>query len=129
MYISEKGGGMAQVAFSVRMDSDLKKKFEDLCESLGMNMTTAFNIFARTVVREQGIPFEISAVKSKTNSISYAPTVAAMNMAADKQAVYSAKPRVMEDSAESLAALFEQADKLRLSTRGKSWTREELHER
>ncbi len=43
---------MSQVAFSVRMDSELKEKFEKLCDDLGMNMTTAFNIFVRTVVRE-----------------------------------------------------------------------------
>lgn len=60
-FINNEGGRMSQVAFSVRMDSELKEKFEKLCEDLGMNMTTAFNIFARTVVREQRIPFEVSA--------------------------------------------------------------------
>ena len=51
---------MAQATFSVRMDETLKKQFDSLCAEFGMNATTAFNIFARTVVRERRIPFEIS---------------------------------------------------------------------
>ena len=51
---------MAQATFSVRMDETLKKQFDSLCADFGMNATTAFNIFARTVVRERRIPFEIS---------------------------------------------------------------------
>ena len=39
----------------------LKKKFDKLCTEFGMNATTAFNIFARAVVRERKIPFEIKA--------------------------------------------------------------------
>lgn len=62
---------MSQATFSIRMDTDLKKQFDDMCEEMGMNATTAFNIFARTVVREQRIPFEINAntetKKSKKN--------------------------------------------------------------
>ncbi|MFA6776253.1 MAG: type II toxin-antitoxin system RelB/DinJ family antitoxin [Bacteroidales bacterium] len=52
---------MAQATFSVRMDDDLKKSFDSLCNEFGMNATTAFNIFARTVVRERRIPFDIQA--------------------------------------------------------------------
>ena len=50
---------MSQSTFSVRMEENLKTKFEDLCDSFGMNMNTAFNVFARAVVRERRIPFEI----------------------------------------------------------------------
>lgn len=57
---------MAQATFSVRMDQDLKKEFEGLCSSFGMNMTTAINIFAKAVVRERKIPFEISEKKDIT---------------------------------------------------------------
>lgn len=55
---------MPQVAFSVRMDSDLKQEFDSLCEEFGMSMATAINIFARTVVREGRIPFEVSSHKT-----------------------------------------------------------------
>ena len=52
---------MAQATFSVRMDEQLKKQFDKLCQEFGMNTSTAINVFARTVVRERRIPFEISS--------------------------------------------------------------------
>ncbi|MDR0446918.1 MAG: type II toxin-antitoxin system RelB/DinJ family antitoxin [Oscillospiraceae bacterium] len=51
---------MAQVLVNIRMDEDLKKSMESTCRVLGMNMTTAFTIFAKKVSREQRIPFEVS---------------------------------------------------------------------
>ena len=55
---------MAQATFSIRMDENLKNQFDNLCKEFGMNASTAFNIFARAVVRERKIPFEISAQSS-----------------------------------------------------------------
>lgn len=52
---------MAQTTFSIRMDEGLKEQFDNLCKEFGMNASTAFNIFARAVVRERKIPFEITA--------------------------------------------------------------------
>ena len=52
---------MAQATFSIRMDEKLKKQFDELCENFGMSATTAFNVFAKAVVRERKIPFEITA--------------------------------------------------------------------
>ena len=50
---------MAQTVICIRMDEDLKREFEDVCSQLGLSMSAAFNIFARTIVREKRIPFEI----------------------------------------------------------------------
>lgn len=52
---------MAQATFSVRMDDSLKKDFDSLCADFGMSMSTAITVFAKAVVRERKIPFEISA--------------------------------------------------------------------
>ncbi len=53
---------MAQtVNVNFRMDADLKAKMEKVCSDMGMSMTTAFTIFAKTVTRENRIPFEVSA--------------------------------------------------------------------
>jgi len=60
---------MAQAAFSVRMDENLKKQFEGLCSDFGMNVTTAFTIFAKAVVRERKIPFEISQLPKRPKSL------------------------------------------------------------
>lgn len=52
---------MAQATFSVRMDEGLKRQFDGLCQEFGMNATTAINVFARAVVRQRKIPFEIAS--------------------------------------------------------------------
>ena len=52
---------MAQATFSVRMDETLKKQFDALCSDFGMTASTAINVFARAVVRERRIPFEITS--------------------------------------------------------------------
>ena len=44
---------------SIRMDSELKTQADALFAELGMNLSTAFNIFVRQSLREGGIPFEI----------------------------------------------------------------------
>ena len=50
---------MSVITFSVRMEQSLKSQFDTLCSDFGMNASTAFNVFARAVVRERKIPFEI----------------------------------------------------------------------
>ena len=52
---------MAQTNINIRMDEDLKRQFDAFCSDIGMNMTTALCVFAKTAVRERRIPFEISA--------------------------------------------------------------------
>ncbi|MCL2875682.1 MAG: type II toxin-antitoxin system RelB/DinJ family antitoxin [Betaproteobacteria bacterium] len=51
---------MAQTTFSVRMDSEIKKQFDDFCAKVGMNTTVAFNMFARAVLREKRLPFDVT---------------------------------------------------------------------
>lgn len=51
---------MAQTNINIRMDENLKQQFDRLCNELGLNMTTAFNIFAKAMVRQQKIPFEVA---------------------------------------------------------------------
>ena len=45
--------------FSLRLDNDLKKQSEVLFSELGMNLTTAINVFLRQPIREGGFPFKI----------------------------------------------------------------------
>ena len=47
------------VNVNIRMDESLKKQAEQLFSELGMNMTTAINIFVRQSVNRGGIPFDI----------------------------------------------------------------------
>ncbi len=54
----------------MRMDTELKKEAERVFSELGMNMTTAFNIFVRQSVRQGKIPFEISLNVPNAETIS-----------------------------------------------------------
>ena len=51
---------MSQSLISIRMDDQLKREFDAVCNELGMSMTTAFTIFAKKMSREKRIPFEVS---------------------------------------------------------------------
>lgn len=51
---------MAQTLINVRMDEELKRNFDNVCNELGMTMSTAIMIFAKKVTREKRIPFDVS---------------------------------------------------------------------
>ena len=51
---------MATVNMSIRMDTELKKQADAMLSEMGLNMTTAMNMFLRQVVRQGRIPFEIA---------------------------------------------------------------------
>lgn len=57
---------MSTTAISIRLDSDIKKQFDDLCKEFGLSTNAAFNLFARAVVRERSIPFPISLKGSES---------------------------------------------------------------
>ena len=60
---------MASTNFSVRMDSDVKKQCEILYGELGMNRTTAINVFLRQSLRVGGFPFEVRLDQPNTETI------------------------------------------------------------
>lgn len=51
---------MAQTLVNFRIDESTKKQLEQICSELGITMSTAFNIFAKKVIREKRIPFDVS---------------------------------------------------------------------
>ena len=50
---------MATTNLNIRTDKDIKDQAEAIFNELGLNMTTAVNMFLRTAIREHGIPFEL----------------------------------------------------------------------
>lgn len=44
---------------NIRIDKDVKEQSDKIFSELGLNMTTAINIFLKTTIRENGIPFEL----------------------------------------------------------------------
>ena len=69
---------MAQTNVNIRIDDNLKREFDRLCRDLGLTMTTAFTVFAKTAVRRQGIPFEITKETPNAETIEAIAEVQAM---------------------------------------------------
>jgi hypothetical protein len=73
------------VRVTIRVDKKLKEQAENLFDRLGMNMSTAFNVFLRKAVSEDAIPFPVSAKGSgfgqglSTGDITNAFTAAVRN--------------------------------------------------
>lgn len=85
---------MATVNMSIRMDTELKKQAEAMLSDMGLNMTTAMNMFLRQVVRQGRIPFEIAT------DIPNAETLAAINDVNNNQNVskaYDSMEELMRD--------------------------------
>lgn len=72
---------MAQSNVNIRMDEELKRQFDYVCEELGMNMSTAITIFAKKMIRENAIPFEVS----------FDPFYSSANMAAIRESIEQIK--------------------------------------
>ncbi|MBQ7902056.1 MAG: type II toxin-antitoxin system RelB/DinJ family antitoxin [Clostridia bacterium] len=60
---------MANTSMNIRMDAEVKKQAEALFSEIGMNMTTAINIFLKQSIRENGIPFEIKISRPNNETI------------------------------------------------------------
>lgn len=50
---------MATTNLNIRTDKEIKEAAEEIYASLGINMTTAINMFLRASIRESGIPFDL----------------------------------------------------------------------
>lgn len=84
--------------FSVRMDSDIKKQCETLYGELGINLTTAINVFLRQSLRVGGFPFDVRIEPNKE-------TIAAMLEA--ERIAHDSSVKRYSDVEEALRALKE----------------------
>ena len=53
-----------QATFSIRLDEETKRAMDELCDSLGLSMSAAFNIFAKAFVRDGGFPFDVKCASA-----------------------------------------------------------------
>ena len=60
---------MAQGSLTIKLDNETKKEFNEFCEEIGINMTTAINMFIKKVIREQRISFELSLNKPNLETL------------------------------------------------------------
>ena len=50
---------MSKMSMSMRLDSEVKEQVQQVFNNLGMDMTTAINIFLRQAIQYQGLPFDV----------------------------------------------------------------------
>jgi len=81
---------------SIRMDAELKSQADTLFNELGMNLSTAFNIFVRQSLREGRIPFDVSL--NQPNAETIAAMQEAERIAKDQNVKgYTDVPRLFAD--------------------------------
>lgn len=51
---------MAQATITARVDENDKKLFDEFCSDVGLNTSTAVNMFVKAVLRERRLPFEVT---------------------------------------------------------------------
>lgn len=51
---------MAKISTNITIDADIKKQAQELFADLGMDLSTAINIYLKKALAEQGIPFEVT---------------------------------------------------------------------
>ena len=73
---------MSTTNLNIRTDKNVKIAAEKIFEELGLNMTTAINIFLRQTIRENGIPFELTL--NTPNSVTMAASEEGKRIACDE---------------------------------------------
>ena len=56
---------MSKTSMSIRLDSEVKDQAQQVFNSLGMDMTTAINIFLRQAIQYRGLPFDVRLDESR----------------------------------------------------------------
>ena len=88
---------MAAISTNIKIDPQLKQESQTLFESLGLNLSTAVNIFLRQAVREQAIPFQISAYDPNTETIEAIREVQRMKIDPNIGKTYSDVDQMMKE--------------------------------
>ena len=73
---------MATTNLNIRTDKEVKERADRIFSELGLNMTTAVNMFLRTTIRENGIAFELKL--DVPNEVTAAAIEEGRKIAADK---------------------------------------------
>lgn len=87
----------SNVSLNIRMDKDLKNNLSKLCDELGMNVSTAFTIFAKAMVRRGGIPFEVTIDIPNSETLAAMKEVEEMKKNPSAYKSYTNVQKMMED--------------------------------
>jgi len=88
------------VNVNFRLNKDTKESMEETCRELGLSMSAAFTIFAKTVVRQRKIPFEISLDVPNSATQEALAEYKEMKNSKDGYRRYSSFKEIMQEVAE-----------------------------
>ncbi len=88
---------MATSSMNIRMDSGIKKQAQELFAALGLDMSTAVNIFLRQAIQRQGLPFEVVVREPNAETLEAKAEVEAMRQAPEKHQGYKNSDAMMRE--------------------------------
>lgn len=88
---------MATTNLNVRVDEDVKRDVEEILDEIGLNMSTAINIFLKKVARDRGIPFPLKAEQPNKETLEAFAEVEEMKKNPDKYKGYTDVDDMMRD--------------------------------
>ncbi len=88
---------MATTNITMRIDEELKAQAEELFADLGLNMTSAFTVFVKQAIREQGIPFVISREVPNAETTEALEEVRRMKQDSSRGKTYTDVDEMMEE--------------------------------
>lgn len=88
---------MSTSNMSIRIDSDVKAKAQALFSALGIDMTTAINIFLRQAIQHQGIPFNVALTKPNQETLDAMTEVEDMKIHPEKYKGYTDVDAMMKE--------------------------------
>ena len=105
---------MAAVNVTVRVDENTKRDFDAFCENVGMNITTAFNLYMRAVLRTRELPFSITDNNTPRRGQSRAALMSAFQTAQEKSVINGTDKMSMEEIDAEIAAYRQEKRALQL---------------
>ena len=88
---------MTTTSMNIRVDSTVKKQAQELFAALGMDMTTAINIFLRQSVQRQGLPFEVTLNRMNSETLEAIAEVQEMKKHPERYKGYADADAMMKE--------------------------------
>lgn len=88
---------MPTTSMNIRMDKGIKKQAQELFAALGMDMTTAVNIFLRQSIRRQGLPFDVTLNGPNSETLEALAEVREMKKHPERYKGYADVDAMMKD--------------------------------
>ena len=88
---------MTTTSMNIRMDSTIKRQAQELFAALGMDMTTAVNIFLRQAIRRQGLPFDVALNRPNSETLEAIAEVREMKKHPEQYKGYTDVDAMMKD--------------------------------